>query len=265
MKREKARRALRMLGYLPRWAWYALSFFIAGPFGFVFVYLLFYALNKAAQEETQAEEAQAKETHRRADSVYRDEDCTVTSDEDVSERWAQTQQSASRAQTAQTDEDAQSTSDVEREVHDAVWRMRRADEAIADPTLSAQIVSIEQSCEEMLSILKQRPQSLSEMRTFLRYYLPTTLRLLDARARLENASTPRARQVARRISEAIATVDSAFKKQIEALEEYRFIDLESEMDVLRDMLKADGLLDEQEEDPFTSARDSHGGTPLGGH
>ena len=46
-------------------------------------------------------------------------------------------------------------------------------------------------------------------------------------------------------------IDKAFLKQVEALDEYRFIDLESEMDVLRDMLRSDGLLDEEkEDDPF---------------
>ena len=62
----------------------------------------------------------------------------------------------------------------------------------------------------------------------------------------KNASTPKAREVRTRISEALAVVDKAFLKQVEALDEYRFIDLESEMDVLRDMLRADGLTDEEE-------------------
>ena len=56
-------------------------------------------------------------------------------------------------------------------------------------------------------------------------------------------------------------IDKAFLKQVEALDAYRFIDLESEMDVLRDMLKADGLIDEtkdaHEDDPFAGV--------LGGH
>ena len=49
-------------------------------------------------------------------------------------------------------------------------------------------------------------------------------------------------------------IDKAFLKQVEALDAYRFLDLESEMDVLADMLKADGLIDEDEkrEDPFAS-------------
>ena len=58
---------------------------------------------------------------------------------------------------------------------------------------------------------------------------------------------------------AMSSVQSAFKKQLDALNEYRFITLESEMDVLSDMLRGDGLIGDeamtqektaQEEDPF---------------
>ena len=42
------------------------------------------------------------------------------------------------------------------------------------------------------------------------------------------------------VDQAVGEIDKAFRKQAEALDEYRFIDLESEMDVMRDMLKADG-------------------------
>ena len=57
-----------------------------------------------------------------------------------------------------------------------------------------------------------------------------------------------------RISEAVGAIDKAFVKQVDALDAYRFLDLESEMDVLRDMLKADGLVDEEkpEDDPFSA-------------
>ena len=60
-----------------------------------------------------------------------------------------------------------------------------------------------------------------------------------------------------RISQAVGAIDQAFLNQVDALDAYRFIDLESEMDVLRDMLRADGLIDDDEkDDPFSM--------PLGG-
>ena len=102
---------------------------------------------------------------------------------------------------------------------------------------------------------------LSSLRTFLRYYLPATLKLLESRSKLEtevNAGENQA--IAARIREAMAQVQTAFHRQLEALDEFRFINLESEMDVLADMLRSDGLMGNEEKgaaeakpeaDPFT--------------
>ncbi len=135
-----------------------------------------------------------------------------------------------------------------------------ANDAIAEPELSAQIDDIEATCRRILALLEEQPNMLSSLRTFLRYYLPATLKLLDARARLENeVQQGQNAQIAARIREAMAAVQTAFHKQLDALSEYRFINLESEMDVLADMLKSDGLTGDapaapqeaqKEEDPF---------------
>ena len=286
----KAKRLLHKLDYVPRWAWYLLSVCVGGPIGPLGVYIIFHVLEKAAAEEEEREDAERmnwdvdidesgvhvrrwrgdRDSRRagRADrrsgraTDYRDEDCTVTDDSEVNRQWQQTEASARQAAAQQPtssadtgagiDEDA-GVAEVVRQGRAAMQRIRRANDLIPDPALSAQIDSIENSCGQLLSLLEQRPQLLSQLRTFLRYYLPTTLRLLEARARLESsANTPKAREVRQRISEAVGMIDRAFLKQVEALDEYRFIDLESEMDVLRDMLKSDGLIDEEsaEDDPF---------------
>jgi len=249
-----AKKTLKTLNYLPRWAWYLLSFFIAGPFGLLGVYLVFHVLKKMEKDQAEAEQEAARSKWA---GSYADEDCVVSSDEDVIRQWKSTESSAARAK-AQQAEDAPlsenaDVSDVMRAGHDTMRKIRAANDVIADPALSAQIDSIENSCAQILSILEQRPQLLTQLRSFLRYYLPTTLRLLDARAKLENtANTPKAREIRARISDAIGAIDKAFLKEVEALDAYRFIDLESEMDVLRDMLRADGLIDEEkeEDDPF---------------
>ena len=48
---KNAKRLLRKLDYLPRWAWYAMSLAIGGPVGPVVVYVAFHALQKAADDE----------------------------------------------------------------------------------------------------------------------------------------------------------------------------------------------------------------------
>ena len=208
--------------------------------------------------EKEQSEAEQKEACSKWAGSYADAECVVTSDEDVIRQWEKTEASSAQARTQKSDietplSDFADASEVIRSGRDAMRKIRTANDIIADEALSAQIDSIENSCAQILSILEQRPQLLPQLRTFLRYYLPTTLKLLDARAKLENtANTPKAREVRARISDAVGAIDKAFLKQVEALDAYRFIDLESEMDVLRDMLKADGLIDEEKEtdDPF---------------
>ncbi|MBR5225517.1 MAG: 5-bromo-4-chloroindolyl phosphate hydrolysis family protein [Clostridia bacterium] len=261
------------LDYLPRWAWYLGSVCISGPIGPLAVYLTFHVLDKMIDEyEEESGGRKADAHHRRDSSVYQDEDCIVGNEEELERLRKKTQASAKKAQASQKEpvfEDGDVT-EVIRSGREALRKIRHANDMIPDPLLSAQIDSIETSCSQILSILEQRPQLLTQLRTFLRYYLPTTLRLLDARAKLENtANTPKAKEIRRQISEALGVIDKAFLKQVEALDEYRFIDLESEMDVLRDMMRADGLIDEdeeakQEDDPFADALSQKYGKPMGG-
>lgn len=248
-----AKKILKTMGYLPKWAWYLGSFFIAGPFGILGVYLAFHVLGKIAKEQEE------NQPTGHVGNTYEDAECTVTSDEEINRRWQQTQESASRAKAEPIMSENADVREVIRAGRDAMRRIRQANDIIEDEELSAQIDSIENSCAQILSILEQREQLLPQLRTFLRYYLPTTLKLLEARAKLEDsARTPKAREVRARISEAVGAIDKAFLKQVDALDAYRFIDLESEMDVLKDMLKADGLIDEEkDDDPFAGV--------LGGH
>ena len=128
--------------------------------------------------------------------------------------------------------------------------IRRANDDIAEPELSAQIDDIEATCRKILLRLEEQPGMLSQLRTFLRYYLPATLKLLSARAQIEGETqTGKAAEIAQRIREAMAAVQTALHKQLDALNGYRFINLESEMDVLSDMLRSDGLTADVYEEP----------------
>lgn len=138
-----------------------------------------------------------------------------------------------------------------------------ANDTIAEPALSAQIDDIVSTCRTILLRLEEQPQMLSSLRTFLRYYLPTVMKLLDARAKLEHEVVAGgSADFAARICSAMADVQNAFHKQLQALDEYRFINLESEMDAMSAMLRSEGLCEQtdapqdidtkedEEDDPF---------------
>lgn len=129
----------------------------------------------------------------------------------------------------------------------------RANDAIAEPELSAQIDDIEATGRLILKRLEEQPNMLSSLRTFLRYYLPATMKLLEERAKLEQEVHQGAsRDIAAKIRAAMAQIQTAFHRQLDALNEFRFINLESEMDVLSEMLRSDGLT-AQEEEPAPAA------------
>lgn len=135
-----------------------------------------------------------------------------------------------------------------------------ANDAIAEPALSAQIDDIVSTCRTILLRLEEQPNMLSSLRTFLRYYLPTVMKLLSARAKIEQeVAAGGSADFAARIRSAMADVQAAFHQQLQALDEFRFINLESEMDAMSAMLKSEGLTaqddaplntQDEEDDPF---------------
>ena len=134
-----------------------------------------------------------------------------------------------------------------REARTQLDEIAALNDVIAEDALSSQIYDIENTCRKILARLEEQPSMLSSLRTFLRYYLPVTHKLLAERAKLEgevNAGENGA--IAQKIREAMGQVQTALHKQLAALDEFRFINLESEMDVLADMLRSDGLIAQEE-------------------
>lgn len=129
------------------------------------------------------------------------------------------------------------------EAREALVAIRAANDQIADPALSACIDGIETSCRKILVRLEEQPALHGQLRTFLRYYLPTTRKLLDARAAFEkgDATSDNAREARERTERVLPQIRDAFERQLDAMDKHRYLDLQVEMDVLEGMLKSDGF------------------------
>ncbi len=123
-------------------------------------------------------------------------------------------------------------------IHDA--RMR-----IPTDGIDKKVDLVEALARQMLAVLAKQPELQSQLRTFLRYYLPTTLKLVDARAQIAQteAHGEAAQRTLSRIEEALEAIRKAFEKQLDALDQFRYLNVETEIDVLRDLLRQDGLLE----------------------
>ena len=69
----------------------------------------------------------------------------------------------------------------------AIAEMKRLDDNIADPGISADIVRLEQVSQKIFDEVKRDPKKLTQIRKFMDYYLPTTLKLLNAYDRMSAA------------------------------------------------------------------------------
>lgn len=129
----------------------------------------------------------------------------------------------------------------------AVGEMRRLNDSIEDPTLSRQIDQIEATTGKIFAYVMAHPDQKSQIRRFLNYYLPTTLKLLNAYDRLDEAgiSGINIDGAKGKISEVMAAIVSAFDRQLDALYQGEVMDINAEIKVLQSLLTGDGLADDQ--------------------
>ena len=129
---------------------------------------------------------------------------------------------------------------------DILREIRQVNDEIPDEAMSAKIDRIEEITRKILNFQKAHPNKESQLRTFLNYYLPTTLKILRAYAQLdaqgiegENISAAK-----KRIEDMMDQVVSGFEKQLDKLFQDDAMDITSDVEVLENMLKKDGLSDE---------------------
>ena len=121
--------------------------------------------------------------------------------------------------------------------------IRAVNDAIPDPTMSVKIDRIGQLTGKILDYQRQHPDKEGQLRSFLNYYLPTTLKILRAYAQLdqqgvegENISAAKAR-----IEGMMDKVVEGFEKQLDKLFRDEALDITSDVSVLEKMLDKDGL------------------------
>lgn len=121
--------------------------------------------------------------------------------------------------------------------------IRQVNDAISDPVMTAQISRIEEITGRILDYQQRNPDKAGRLRSFLSYYLPTTLKILRAYAQLdaqgvegENISAAKAR-----IEGMMDKVVEGFEAQLDRLFQDSAMDIAADVAVLEKMLEKDGL------------------------
>ena len=131
--------------------------------------------------------------------------------------------------------------------------IRRANDRIADPVLSAKIDRLESITANIFKAVEEDPKKRGRIDTFLNYYLPTTQKLLDSYASFEAAGVEgeNLRQAKARIEKTMDSIVAGFAHQLDDLYKADAMDVDSDIRVMESMLNRDMASAERD---FGSAR-----------
>lgn len=125
----------------------------------------------------------------------------------------------------------------------AIAEMKRLDAAIEDEAISAAIVRLAAVSQRIFDYVKENPGKLSQIRKFMNYYLPTTLKLLNAYDRANSLDVDGSNVNATKhgVAQVMGQIVTAFERQLDALFDDAAMDISTDITVLENMMAREGL------------------------
>lgn len=124
-----------------------------------------------------------------------------------------------------------------------VKKIRECNDAIPGEEISEKIYRIEVVVDKIFDRVEQNPDSVADIRKLMDYYLPTTVKLLEAYAQMDAQPVGGTNiQTAKKEIEAtLDTLNVAFEKLLDSLFQDAAWDVSSDISVLNTMLAQEGL------------------------
>lgn len=128
----------------------------------------------------------------------------------------------------------------------AIAEMKHLNESIKDEKISRQIDRLEEISGKIFDCVKASPEKLPQIRKFMNYYLPTTLKLLNAYDRMgsQGVSGENISGTMERVENMMGTIVTAFERQLDGLFGDQALDISTDITVLENMMAREGLSDD---------------------
>lgn len=127
-----------------------------------------------------------------------------------------------------------------------VRKIRACNDAIPGEEISAKISHMELIVDRIFDRVEQDPASISDIRKLMDYYLPTTIKLLEAYQELDAqpVAGENIQSSKREIEATLDTLNAAFEKILDDLFHHTAWDVSSDISVLNTVLAQEGLKDD---------------------
>lgn len=133
--------------------------------------------------------------------------------------------------------------DMIQEGNEYIRKLREMNDVIPGEAISRKLFGLERLLQEIFERLKEHPEQMPQMQKFMSYYLPTTLKLVEAYAEFDAVSVQGEEiQAAKTEIEAtLDTINKAFAELLNKLFSSTVYDVTTDAQVLQTMLSRDGL------------------------
>ncbi len=121
--------------------------------------------------------------------------------------------------------------------------IRSVNDAIANPELSQKIERIEELTAKIFQLLEERPEKAGQLRSFMNYYLPQTLKILENYSKLEaqGIEGENIAEAKQKIEAMMDKVVDGYETQLDKLFADDVLDISADLKVMESMLEKDGL------------------------
>ena len=125
--------------------------------------------------------------------------------------------------------------------------IRRENAAIPDQELTEQMNNLSIKCEQIFRTVSESPSKAPQVRKFMNYYLPTTLKMLANYRTMQQrgVSYGEMREARETTVRGMNLILTACQKQIDNMHRDNMLDISTDIDVLEQMLKRDGFTDNE--------------------
>ncbi len=150
-------------------------------------------------------------------------------------------------------EKEENTKGIEPEVREIIDRgdayvkkIRECNDAIPGEEISEKIYHIELVVDKIFDRVEQQPETVTDITKLMDYYLPTTVKLLEAYAQMDAQPVggENIKAAKREIESTLDTLNEAFEKLLDSLFQDAAWDVSSDISVLNAMLAQEGLKDD---------------------
>ena len=127
-----------------------------------------------------------------------------------------------------------------------IEKMKTISTKLENPEIVKNTRNICDTSNKIVDAVNKNPQKLKNVRNFLNYYLPITIKILERYDEIENQklTTKESKKFMSSVEEMIAKIKVAFEEQLTNVYQTEMVDTNAELKVFETMLKSDGFLDE---------------------